>query len=343
MRKVFLIVATSLAVAAHAAPAAHAITAPSAAIHLEAEDAQLAGTQRETTRADFSGKGYISGFDADGDKITWNITNGRAGLYDVRVRYNASAGEKGFDLVVNGRKTSSMFEKTDDAWSTSAPLKVELKEGANTLSIEKSWGYYDIDAVDLAPAVIDMTLKKVPATLADPQASPSARALMRYLTSSYGAQTLSGQTETRDAEYIRGVSGKRPALAASDFIEYSPTRVEHGSKPGLGTEKMIQLARDGHIITMHWHWNAPSGLLDKEYTDAQGKVVKALWWSGFYTYATTFDLQKVLADTNSPDYKLLLRDIDVIAVQLKKLDASGVPVLWRPLHEAPNRSSNCGS
>jgi hypothetical protein len=30
----------------------------------------------------------------------------------------------------------------------------------------------------------------------------------------------------------------------------------------------------------------------------------------------------------------MLRDIDAIAVQLKKFSAAGVPVLWRPLHEA---------
>lgn len=29
-----------------------------------------------------------------------------------------------------------------------------------------------------------------------------------------------------------------------------------------------------------------------------------------------------------------MRDIDAIAVQLKKLQASNIPVLWRPLHEA---------
>lgn len=31
---------------------------------------------------------------------------------------------------------------------------------------------------------------------------------------------------------------------------------------------------------------------------------------------------------------MLLRDMDAIALQLKRLQAAGVPVLWRPLHEA---------
>ena len=57
------------------------------------------------------------------------------------------------------------------------------------------------------------------------------------------------------------------------------------------------------------------------------------WWSGFYTYATTFNLPAALVPT-SANYALLIRDIDAIAVQLLRLQAAGVPVLWRPLHEA---------
>jgi mannan endo-1,4-beta-mannosidase len=59
-----------------------------------------------------------------------------------------------------------------------------------------------------------------------------------------------------------------------------------------------------------------------------------LWWSGFYTRATTFDVDKALRDPKSANYQLLLRDIDVIARELKKFQAAGIPVLWRPLHEA---------
>ena len=37
---------------------------------------------------------------------------------------------------------------------------------------------------------------------------------------------------------------------------------------------------------------------------------------------------------NTAEYNATLRDLDAIAVQLKKLEASKVPILWRPLHEA---------
>ncbi len=41
-----------------------------------------------------------------------------------------------------------------------------------------------------------------------------------------------------------------------------------------------------------------------------------------------------LANPAGSDYQLLLRDIDAIGVQLKKFQDAGVPVIWRPLHEA---------
>lgn len=58
------------------------------------------------------------------------------------------------------------------------------------------------------------------------------------------------------------------------------------------------------------------------------------WWRGFYTEATTFNLEAALANKTSTDYKLLIRDIDAIAVQLLRLQSAGISVLWRPLHEA---------
>lgn len=58
------------------------------------------------------------------------------------------------------------------------------------------------------------------------------------------------------------------------------------------------------------------------------------WWSNFYTKATSFDVAAAMNNQNSNDYKLLIRDIDAIATQLKRLQAANIPVLWRPLHEA---------
>lgn len=58
------------------------------------------------------------------------------------------------------------------------------------------------------------------------------------------------------------------------------------------------------------------------------------WWRGFYTDSSDFNIATALADPTGANYTLLLRDIDAIAKQLHRLQDAGVPVLWRPLHEA---------
>lgn len=156
--------------------------------------------------------------------------------------------------------------------------------------------------------------------------------LMNYLTDIYGKNILSGQQigwdsgwNSYELDAIYKETGKYPAIVGLDFMEYSPSRVERAAF-SVDTEKAIKWWKNGGIVTFCWHWNAPMNLID------QGPDQK--WWSGMYTRATTFDFAKGLEDHNSIEYQLIIRDIDAIASQLKRLQEEGVPILWRPLHEA---------
>ena len=134
----------------------------------------------------------------------------------------------------------------------------------------------------------------VPATLVDPQATAAARKLMARLAADYGKNTWSGQYyDTNDLSHIRDACGLKPAIIGGDFMDYSPSRVAIGGAPSGLTESMISLSQAGHVITMSWHWNAPSGLLNS---------TNQPWWRGFYTDASTFDVAATLADTNSVEY-----------------------------------------
>ncbi len=303
------------------------------AIHLEAEGGTLTGNTVQTTRPGFSGTGYVSGFEKDGAKAAWTIPNARPGIYRVLLRYSAPFGDKNAELAVNGKVISVMLPGTGDRFATLPAGKVELTAGTNTVEIRRGWGYYDLDALDFVPAVAAGPPAKVSAALSDPQATPKAWALMRTLAQTYGVKTLSGQVNADDTAYIQSVTGKTPAIMAGDFMDYSPSRLAYGADPKNESERVIKAAQSGQVVSMLWHWNAPSGLLNKMGVDAQGKPNNPMWYKGFYTDATTFDVQKALADPNSADYKLLLRDMDAIAAQLQKFSDAKVPVLWRPLHE----------
>ena len=182
---------------------------------------------------------------------------------------------------------------------------------------------YLIDSITIKPSA-PRAAHNINTSLNNPNAHAEAKTLYKYLLSIYGKKILSGQQELSWSNWIGTQIGKIPALVSVDLIDYSPSRVERGTV-GTAVEEAITHHNRGGIVSVLWHWNAPTGLYDTE---------ARKWWSGFYTDATDFDIAATLANPTGANYTLIVRDIDAIAVQLKKLQAAGVPVLWRPLHEA---------
>ena len=304
-------------------------------IHLEVEDGVMTGVVAAGYRAGFTGKGYVTGFKSDGDKVSLSF-NATAGVYEVHVRYSSPGGQKEYGVRVNGSETSGMFAQTDEGWHDADCGKVELRDGPNTLEVTNGWGWCDVDSGDLEPATFT-PIKQPPPVLSDPLATPGAKRLYRALLTGYGKRTLSGQYDERDCDQVVEATGKRPAILGADVMDYSPSRMAHGANPAGSVESWIARAKAGALLTLSWHWNAPDHLIDAEIKGADGKPLDARWYKGFYTYASTFDLSRAFANPASREYKLLLSDMDSIAARLKPVQAAGIPVLWRPLHEADGR------
>jgi hypothetical protein len=292
----------------------------------EAEAGDLTGVDVSSANVGFSGTGYVTGFDNATDQvsITFNAT---AGLYDLFIGYASPSGGKGVDFQVNDEKGSSTLKQTLGGFSHSGVGKFLLTTGLNTITIYRGWGYFDIDYIQLTPTTASLPIKPSK-MLVDAQATLSTKGLFSYLVDQYGNKVLSGQQD--DVEYVLEKTGKEPAIGSFDLMDYSPSRVQFGTSPMRSSEAIIDWAKKGEgrgIISLLWHWNAPTDLINK--------APDQLWWRGFYTEATTFDLAAALADKNGARYQLLVSDIDAIALQLKKFQAADVPILWRPLHEAP--------
>jgi mannan endo-1,4-beta-mannosidase len=272
----------------------------------------------------YSGTGYVTDFNSGTDKVTINANVAAAGLYELWVGYRSPFGKKGYGVQVGGETGSGMFDPGVGFGVDRAGL-FQLSAGANTLAINNGWGFYDIDYLELRPSAPRPVVPVMP-TLVDPVATSNTRELMTYLAGVYGSKTLAGQQGAITGAYLSKSGGLRPALSGSDFMDYSPSRLAYGANPNNETERMVNWAHQtGGVVSMMWHWNAPAGLINQP-----GKE----WWRGFYTDATTFNVAQALAQPGSANYNLLLRDIDAMAVQLEKFRDAGVPVLWRPLHEA---------
>ncbi|WP_428304911.1 glycosyl hydrolase [Lacipirellula sp.] len=297
----------------------------------EAEASQRTGVQIASSIPGYSGTGYVTGFDNTSDKVTWQVDVPN-GLYEMWVGYRSQYGQKGYDFHVDGEAGSGMFDQSNVFKADRAGL-FNLQNPTNTFSIEYGWGYYDLDYVEFRPFT-PPTLAPVSPQLVDEQANARTKFLMNYLTDIYGEKTLSGQQHEVSQNlsfpgqsYLNKSVGLVPAIRGSDFIEYSPSRRQFGSNPRNETEQTIAWAQQtGGVVSMMWHWNAPANLINQ----SGGKE----WWRGFYSDATTFNLPGALANPAGNDYQLLLRDIDAIAVELQKFEDAGVPVVWRPLHEA---------
>jgi len=315
-----------------AATASSPATDSPAAIQLEAETGLCSGKAIVSHEVPgFSGTGYVTGFVEDTDRVAFTFP-AHAGLYDLTVRYRSPI--KGFLYDVNGLVFTGRFGDSNGTFIEQRMGKVELREGENSLAIYGGWKGYEIDRLDLTPVPALPALLKPPATLCDPQSTPAARALMAYLVEQYGEHTLSGTIEGPDVDYIKKTTGQLPAILASDMLNVTTAAIRNAGVVGGETENMIKRAQQGHILTYCWHWRAPANLLDKEIVREDGTKLDARWYRGFYANATTFDFETVLAHPESPEYALLITDIDMVAAELRKLAERGIPVLWRPLHES---------
>lgn len=297
-------------------------------ILIEAEDAILSdGLTIENSEPGYSGTGYVGDFSEPDQSLTFEIDVPADSLYDLTVGYAAIHGEgKVVNILLNDEPLGSIT--MGDGFGETSGGKMQLNEGTNTVTITPNWTYFAIDYIKVAPASVPPA-HEVEKQLINHNATEETQALFNYLVDNFGEKILSGQQgdpndNLADLDEIERITGKLPAILGLDLMDYSPSRIEFGAKTD-DVDRGIEWAEQGGIVTFAWHWNAPKDLFN---TDEQP------WWSGFYTDASTFDIEYAMDHPESEDYKLILRDIDAIAEELKKLQDEGVPVLWRPLHEA---------
>jgi len=156
---------------------------------------------------------------------------------------------------------------------------------------------------------ITITLKQI---LCDVNANDKTKSLMMFLNEIYGKNILSGQVNQSWLPLIQKKTGDQPAILGLDF---------DGICPSQGGNNSADVAIDwvknkGGIVAYQWHWISP---------DANGD---------YYGKPAAFDLAGALNNPTGQSYKNMLRDIDLVATQIKKMQDAGVPIIWRPLHES---------
>ncbi|UCH15088.1 MAG: hypothetical protein JSV22_03760, partial [Bacteroidales bacterium] len=111
----------------------------------EAENGVLTGVHVATTSPGYSGTGYVTGFDEDGDKVTVTVSVPEKGLYKIVVRYKGPYGDKYQDIYVNNGFSSPVSFPATSAFTDIDAGSYIFNEGTNTITLLKSWGWMEVD------------------------------------------------------------------------------------------------------------------------------------------------------------------------------------------------------
>lgn len=293
-----------------------------------AEDALLTKTEAEKGtllgRARYNGA-VVTGFEHQGDGVQVVLTVPEAGHYDVVVRQaSAGGGRKINPVEVNGQNVGDITSPGSQ-WNDGVVEYVWMEQGENTVSVMTSYGWINVDYIGVRKSQpIPADIYDVEPVLVNPNATQEARQLMTFLCDSYGSRVISGQ-QCQDGPFgldnqavgFRATGGTYPALLGMDVGVYSPARIRAGQESQVIEHAIEHWEKHSGIVTLSWHW----------YSDEQ-------YGSSFYSDQTSFNLAKAMSGKDPAGYQMLLDGIDAISAQLLRLQEAGVPVLWRPLHEA---------
>lgn len=298
----------------------------------EAENGKLSNDMSVISDSNASGGKSAGKFESDSSYCQISITVPADAVYDIVIRSKAIDPYKENDLYADGKKVGTFVSKPDN-FSDYTVCAVTFKKGSHTLTVKKSWGWIELDKITVKTgAKISNSTYNVTSSLVNKNSTANTKKLYSFLKDSYGKYVITGQQcdggiNGNEFKAIKNLTGDYPALLGLDLMDYTPSRTAFGASSSA-VEKAIEFANKGGIVTLCWHWNAPTEYLYSTANNSDG------WWGGFYTKSSKFDIAKVMNGQDAKGKKLLDRDIKEIAKQLKRLEKAGVPVIWRPLHEA---------
>lgn len=181
--------------------------------------------------------------------------------------------------------------------------------------------------VDNQPVVLDKSgISKYPV---NPNATAETQRLYSALLTLYGQKALSGVVanvdwNTREAENVFKWTGKYPVINVFDFINIHASK-DVNPKGWLDYSDMTPVDNwhnAGGVVGCMWHWQvAANNGTDKTCSP------------GTKPGETSFDPSKVY-EAGTPENKQAVNDLDQVAGYLKTMQKKGIPVIWRPLHEA---------
>ncbi len=309
-------------------------------VRYEFEDAQITGDVTVEKNDSASGGSCLKM--TDSGTITLTVKADAEGMYNIVIYTGGIGGAKQQNLSVNGTSVGTLAVPESDGFEKVVIPTVKLKEGENTIVIEKSWGWSNFDYLTIETAELaEITASQT--TPCDPDATKEAQALMSYLASVYGSHIISGQQEIYnygphdfeyEFEYLNDLTGHYPALRGFDYGNFCCPAF--GSDDG-STERVIDWVKNKNgIAESTFHLNVP---VDMSSYEIGSRIDFA---QTTYSEKTDFSPSKAIEE-GTKENQYYMQALTTLAEQFGKLQDEGIPVIWRPLHEAEGGGGETGS
>lgn len=313
------------------------ITPAEASMTIQAEECTLNGNLKVSDKRNgYKGDGYVTGFLGDkADYLQIPVEIPASQHYDITVCVAADVKVTN-SIMVNGNYIGEfIIDEEDGKFVRVTFYGVYIDEGQALVQINRADGEFDIDYISIKNnSDIYEDEMEIDATPVSEKTSYEMRDVLRYFKENHGKNIITGQyvsdSQNLEMEYIYEVTGKYPVIRFGDIGGYAE------SKPPLESE--INAAREwderGGIVGFMWYWNSP----------AEDSAV--------YAKDTKFSLEEAVTDEDiallgvseiqdlcrqgiiSRECLAIIEDIDEVSAGLLELAEDGIPVLWRPLHEA---------
>ncbi|MBC8051612.1 MAG: hypothetical protein H7Y13_00955 [Sphingobacteriaceae bacterium] len=286
---------------------------PASAQRLEAESGTLTNGAVKVADGARSGGNYVA---QNSGNISIIVNISTTNYYNIYINAAAPYGEKTNIISIDGVNTNFTLTNNSSYLNYRLINSYRLTAGTHTIAIKNSWGYINIDYLSLE-IVNPASRFNINTSLVTPGATTQANKVYQFLRNNYGTKIISGVMTLNsfdETNWLKTNTGKEPAILGLDFMHVNRNYTWYDNKTPIRDAK-TWWDRNG-IPVLIWHWRDPSRRTEE-----------------FYTSKTTFDVSKITS-TTSAEYKAMISDIDYISGLLKELQTQGVPVIWRPLHEA---------
>ncbi len=298
----------------------------------------------DTSEKGYSGDGYVF-LKGAGDTLSLEVNAPETGMYELSVCYSldTESGAKTQYLYVNDAPSVQISFSPNDGFSETSIGTFKLNKGANTIKIESFWGWMRLDYIKVESAQL-AEIKAVQTNTCDIKATAETRALMSYLADVYGKHIISGQQEIysggphgleTEFEYLNDTTGHYPAIRGFDYGNFCCPA--YGSDDG-STKRVIDWVKNRNgIATSSFHLNVPNDM--ESY-----KIGDRIDWAQTSYSAKDNNFKTSNAYTKgTKEYDYYRQALETLAAEFNKLEAEGVPVIWRPLHEAEGGGGETGS